>query len=345
MMAFRLVQLAVNIWTISIMVIALNAFTYWLYRRDKYERAQIFFAIACGGIGAFLGAKNRRKPLVVIGLVIALIPMIHIAHSLTLDRIIRYTEITFSSENWPSELDGYRIAFMADKHTIADEAMRRVIRELNGLDIDLLLLGGDFSMGGGTHFQGTLREIAQTNAPDGIFGVEGNHDRYYQLFAEKMKHGIIPLDNSGEHIHEGFFVAGVHDLWRRKPCIETAVAGSVQGDFVLVISHNPDVAMLQPTAGVDLILSGHTHGGQITFFGFPVYLLRNHITRFGTRFTRGFAESADGVPVFVSTGVGVYYNVPRVFARPEVVIFTMYTVTKTPLTHSIYQQSISSCWR
>jgi predicted MPP superfamily phosphohydrolase len=82
--------------------------------------------------------------------------------------------------------------------------------------------------------------------------------------------------------------------------------------------------MVQPTAGVDLILSGHTHGGQITFFGLPLYLLRGSITDYGTRFAHGFAYSADGVPVFTSSGVGPYFNIPRIFARPEVVIFTMY---------------------
>jgi len=84
------------------------------------------------------------------------------------------------------------------------------------------------------------------------------------------------------------------------------------------------VLMTQSTDGVDFVLSGHTHGGQITFFGFPMYLLRGSITEYGTRFGYGFSYSADGTPVFVSRGIGVYYSVPRIWARPEVVIFTMY---------------------
>ena len=81
--------------------------------------------------------------------------------------------------------------------------------------------------------------------------------------------------------------------------------------------------MVQPTAGIDLILSGHTHGGQITFFGIPLYLLCVNITSYGMRFGHGFTDSPDGVPVYTSSGVGDYSTIPRVFARPEVVIFTM----------------------
>ena len=141
----------------------------------------------------------------------------------------------------------------------------------------------------------------------------------------KEQHGIQALDNRGLHVRDGFFLAGVADLWRRNPDVKTAIQGAQEDDFILLISHNPDVSMAQPTAGIDLILSGHSHGGQITFFGFPIYLLRGSITNYGTHFARGFAYSADGATVFVSGGLGPYYGIPRIFTRPEVVIFTMYS--------------------
>ena len=325
----------------SIFFILMNVFTFFLYLIDKRkaiknkwrisERTLIFFTLALGGIGALLGmclarhkTKSRKfKVAAMIGLIIALIPMIHIAHGLTIGRMIRYVEIEFRSESWPAELDGYRIAFMTDMHIITDEDMRRVAAELNERNLDLLLLGGDFSMHN-AHYRGTVREIAQINARDGIFGVEGNHDDYRRLFSAKEQYGITPLDNSGIRIRDGFYLAGVQDLWNRNPNIAEAIRDAEENDFILLLSHNPDVSMLQPTDGVDLILSGHTHSGQITFFGFPMYLLRGSITEYGTRFAHGFSDSADGVPVFTSSGIGLYYVVPRIFARPEVVIFMMY---------------------
>jgi predicted MPP superfamily phosphohydrolase len=200
--------------------------------------------------------------------------------------------------------------------------MGKAATELNKRNLDLLLLGGDFSVRG-DHYQGSLREIARINTTDGIFGVEGNHDDYKLLFTAKAQHGITPLDNNGTQIREGFYLAGVHDMWNRNPDIQMAIRDADTDDFILLVSHNPDVTMAQSTARVDFVLSGHTHNGQITFFGMPLYLLRGSITSYSMRFGHGFTESNDGVPVFTSNGIGDYYTVPRIFSRPEVLIFTM----------------------
>jgi len=318
-----------------------NVLTFFLYVVDKRQAEKnkwrvnkavlIFFTLACGGFGAFIGmrfakhiARSRRfRIATMIGLAIALIPAIHVVSGFTLGRTIRFVEIEFHSENWPAALNGYRIAFMTDMHIIADESIRRVVSELNDRSIDLLLLGGDFSTRN-AHYQGTIREIAQVITTDGIFGVEGNHDNYRWLFDVKERYGIVPLDNCGTHLRQGFFLAGVQDLWNRSPDISVATQGAHTNDFVLLLSHNPDVTMQQSTIGIDLVLAGHTHGGQIAFLGYAMYLLRGSITDYGTRFSYGFNYSADGVPVFTSRGIGVYYTLPRIFARPEVVIFTMY---------------------
>ena len=290
--------------------------------------ALVFITLACGGIGTAIGMwVTRRKRhvspwLAVIGMIIVLIPTVHLVHGLTFDRQVRFYEIEFVSKNWPAELNGYRIAFMTDMHIIPHGDMRAVIEELNTLSIDLLLVGGDFSTRD-NHFLGTVWEIAQATTTDGIFGVEGNHDDFVRLFAAYEQHGITPLDNNGLHIHEGFFLAGVRDLWHGTHDIAAATAGAYDEDFVLLLTHNPDVTMQYPTADVDLIIAGHTHGGQITFFGYAMYLLRGSITDYGTRFSRGFSTSADGVPVFTSSGIGVYYTTPRIWARPEVIIFTL----------------------
>ena len=258
-----------------------------------------------------------RKFTIIIALVIA---AIHIVRALTLDRIMQYKEVPFYSPRWPAALDGYRIAFITDTHSISTRALQQVARELNTRDIDLLLLGGDFW----AHYQRTLDVIAQVETTDGIFGVEGNHDCHVRLFAAMEAHGMVPLTNSGQRIREGFWLAGVEDLWNRHPCIATATADAGD-DFVLLLSHNPDVTMRQDTTGVDLVVSGHSHGGQITFFGIwaPIFTFSNIISDYGRRFASGWATSRDGVPVYVSHGTGD--NVPRIFARRQVIIFTMHS--------------------
>jgi len=173
-------------------LVGMNVITFLLYVMDKRralknkwrirESILIFFTLAGGAFGALLAMRIVRhktkkitfKIFVVLGLILFSIPVIHIVHSLTLDKMIHYVELDFYSENWPSELSGYRIAFMTDIHTTTDEDMAEIVGQLNKRDLDLLLLGGDFSMGN-SHYRGTIREIAQVNARDGIFGVEGNH--------------------------------------------------------------------------------------------------------------------------------------------------------------------------
>ena len=254
-----------------------------------------------------------------------IIMLIHVAHALTLDRIVQYREITFSSPRIPESMDGYRIAFVTDTHEISETRLRGIVDRLNDLRIDLLLLGGDFSYG--SMFSGddpdeprrTMEALAQVITTDGIFGVYGNHD-YLQVLSRDMEdNGIKLLQNSGLHVRENFYLGGVSG---RSPSVYGAMRGSGPDDFSLLMAHVPDVSMRQDTLGVDLILSGHTHGGQVTFFGLWAPVLSvNYVTHYGQRFRSGWAYSRDGVPVFVSNGAGEY--VPRVFARPQVIIFTL----------------------
>jgi hypothetical protein len=250
-------------------------------------------------------------------IIIAVITLIHIIHAVTFDQIVEYKEIAFSSEKIPPELDGYKIAFIADTH-YSHNRLRGITERLNNEQIDLLLLGGDYSENYGGEL--CMEILSQVATADGIFGVDGNHDNHELLFENMQAHGIIPLRNTGLYIKDGFFLAGVEDLWQLNPCIETAIDSSTSEDFVLLLSHNPDVAMQQDTTGVDLILSGHTHGGQIALFGIWTPAL-GFVTEYGNRFKSGWADSHDGTPIYVSRGVG--QHIIRVFARPQVIILTL----------------------
>jgi len=165
--------------------------------------------------------------------------------------------------------------------------------------------------------------LSRVQAADGIFGVAGNHDTLFNLYQTMEANGITPLSNSGLHLHKGFFLSGVQDLLTGHANIAQAISGAYPGDFVLLVSHNPDISMRQDTTGVDLILSGHNHGGQITLFGLwaPALAPRFGITRYGQRFMSGWSYSQDGTPVFTSNGIGEY--LPRVFARPQVIVITL----------------------
>ena len=267
---------------------------------------------------------SRKKVSQVLAIIGFMIAVVHAIHAFTLDGTIEYTEVSFTSPRVPPELDGYLIAFIVDTHRISQERLLGMVEELNQRQPDLVLLGGDFASI--SEMQWAIEMLSSIQTTDGIFGVEGNHDSYLHLFAAMRHFGITPLSNSGYLVRENFFVAGVEDLWNRESCVNTAIANATANDFVLLVSHNPDVAMQQDTTGVDLILSGHIHGGQITLFGLwaPYLTLGgNSITNYGHRFRQGFAKSYDDVPVYVSRGVGEY--LPRVFSRPEVAMVRLNT--------------------
>jgi len=256
----------------------------------------------------------------------AMVTTIHVIHALTLDRIIQYVEIPFHSDRLPPELEGYRIAFISDIHYMSTIQLKEIVSYLNTNipNIDLLLLGGDNPIN--PHVSWTILNIlSYVNTTDGIFGVEGNHDRREYLFPAMLDNGITPLFNHGVYARPNLFIAGTSCLRRVYPIsasIERAIENAQPDDFVILLAHQPDIVMQQSTLGVDLVLSGHTHGGEVTFFGrWAPALTFTNVTQYGHRFMSGWATSKDDTPVYVTNGVG--NHTVRMFARPQVVIITL----------------------
>ena len=253
--------------------------------------------------------------------ILGIIVLVHLIHAVTLDRAVMYREITFTSPYIPEEMDGYTIAFLTDLHADTGRRLKGIVEELDRRQLDLLLLGGDFTFDK-NDIESTMDLLAQIHTRDGVFGVEGNHDDYQLLFPAMEAHGFTPLSNSGVYLRDGFFIAGVEDLWNRNPDVTAATNQASDDSFILLISHNPDVTMTQDTSHVNLTLSGHTHGGQFNIFNrISIGLDTRVISDYGNRFKGGLASSRDNTPVYVCNGVGEYY--PRVFARPEVTIITL----------------------
>jgi len=257
-------------------------------------------------------------------IVCLIVILIHIIHATTLDNTIEYKEVSFYSSDLPKEMNGYRIAFITDIHSMSIDHLTEIIDNLNNKSINLLVLGGDYPTSK-ENLQKTMNTISYINSTDGIFGVEGNHDNYPDLLAAMDKYGINLLSNNGFYIRNNFYLAGVEDLWNRNANIAFATQIALPEDFVLLIAHNPDITMQQKTSEIDLVLCGHTHGGQVRFFGvFAPALIPNIVTDYNQKFMTGWSESRDGIPVYVSNGVGTFLNMSRVFARPQVIMLTLF---------------------
>ena len=182
------------------------------------------------------------------------------------------TEIRF--KNLPPELDGFKIALLADLHVdkfTPSEFIPEVVRRINALEPDLVTVVGDFADGKVTDFAPRIAGLKNLRAKYGIFGVPGNHE-YYTNYRECMAHlrslGIIMLENSRQTVAPHLVVAGITDpaaarYQQTMPDPDAALGGLPEGNFVLFLAHRPIFASRAAKLGANLQLSGHTHGGAM----------------------------------------------------------------------------------
>lgn len=247
-------------------------------------------------------------------LIILIIGAVHIISALTFDRIIYIKNYNHKSPKIKADLSGFKIAFISDIHFIPQKRLLYAVNTINEHKADILLIGGDFARG--RHLENALKALSGVKTKHGTYVIEGNHDNK-SLEAGCRKYGLKLLENKGLSIEPGLYIAGVKDLKSKRTDIRKALKGAENSDFVVLMAHNPDTAMRDESAGSDLILSGHTHNGHVTFFGIWKPLLV-FVSRYGGKFGGGWAENHMGVPVYVSSGLGTHRFRPRVFARPEI---------------------------
>lgn len=246
-------------------------------------------------------------------------------------RRLRIERIDLKSSKLPPEFDGTRLVFVADIHAgpyLGTDRMQALVDTVNGLDPDILVLGGDY-VGGRTNGAGVFYSAAKGfNARLAKVAVLGNHDVWEgasEARAGLSAAGFTVLENAGlrvEHAGATIHLAGVDDLYTGRPDCAEAGSGIEPSDFAVLVSHNPDTldGQLPDTATTwDLALAGHTHGGQVTFFGMVAPIMPS---RFGERYRNGWRTEHD-VPILVSNGVGTVTAPLRFFARPEIHVITL----------------------
>ncbi len=239
------------------------------------------------------------------------------------------TRRTVRLRNLPAPFEGTTVAFLADVHHgpfVPRAYVRHVVATTNALGPDIIALGGDYTHAGHRYIAPVHEDLAGLKARLGRFAVLGNHDHWDGLvesIAGVERSGITLLRNSGAWIEEGgarLRVAGVADLWTGRPDVARAVGDEATGgDAVLLLSHNPDVAETLRDPRVGLMLSGHTHGGQVVI---PGYGAPRVPSRYGQKYLRGLVRGPS-CPVYVTRGVGTITPPVRLFCRPEVVLLTL----------------------
>lgn len=226
----------------------------------------------------------------------------------------------------PAALDGFRIVQLSDLHIsrlLGESWVRRVVRRSNALQPDLLVITGDLVDGELARRAGAVAPLQQLQARHGVYAVAGNHE-YYSRFDPWMAHfrqlGIRMLENSHVLIPAAaapgarLILAGVTDAaaggyGRARPDLKAALAGAPAGLPVVLLAHRPTRAAEHARRGVDLQLSGHTHGGQ-------VLLMHWLVRRANQGFIAGFYRVQDML-LYVSRGTGLWAGFPLRLGCPS----------------------------
>lgn len=235
------------------------------------------------------------------------------------------TEYDIYDPQIPAEFDGYEIVFVADIHHgpfFSYERVENLRDKINEFDADLILLGGDYVHRGPAYIEPAFDGLTGLSANDGAFGVLGNHDHWDGAEATRdgfAKADITVIDNRRIVIPRGKSIihlsgVGDYDEGFQKFSREEDV-------FTILVSHNPDYAPELTNEKPSLMLCGHTHGGQVTFFGLWAPILPS---KYGNQFRYG-KINYNGIKMIVTSGVGTITPPVRFFARPEIVKITLHS--------------------
>jgi predicted MPP superfamily phosphohydrolase len=231
----------------------------------------------------------------------------------------------------PAEADGLRVAALSDTHVGRwrdGRSVTHAVEMANAEEPDLALLLGDYChrLAGGTQasFDEAIHPFAGLTAPLGIFAIMGNHD--YWDGEEEVQRAFetagVPLlvnEHRRVPIRTGHLaVVGLDDLWVGGTSVGDAYEGLPSHVPRLTLSHNPDRFIENDDADLGLMLSGHTHGGQICIPGFgPIRVPIQH-----TQYAMGLHERG-GHLLYTSRGVGTITPPIRLFCPAEVSIITL----------------------
>ncbi len=249
---------------------------------------------------------------------------------------VEVVQRTFLLRNLPPQFDGFRIVQISDIHMeeYAEEYfLRDVIRQVNALNADLLLVTGDFVSRGplpvsySMAASGRCAALLSTLTCPERYGVLGNHDAVIgsRLIRDHMENNGLPLlvnqyvrvERGGAHI----FLAGVDDIAEGQPNLTLALPEKPDAPMILM-AHEPDylgrIFTHERGRLVDLVISGHTHGGQVRIPGFRPLAL----PPLGKLYPEGH-YFLGSLQLYVNRGIGTVGVPFRLNCPPEITVATL----------------------
>ena len=244
---------------------------------------------------------------------------------------IEVTQHTVKLPYLPREFDGFRLAQISDIHfedgNMAND-LPAICALVSAQNADAIVVTGDFvTTANEVDANALARGLAPLRAPQGVFGIMGNHD-YWGGQATQMILGMLvatPVkmlvnqthvwERNGARLH----LAGYDDFWIGIADYDGVAARIPNREAAIALGHEPDFADRVSTLGkFGLMLSGHSHGGQIALpGGIPI-----HVPTYATKFPRGWYD-VNGMRLYTNRGLGTIGIPMRFCSRPEISIFTL----------------------
>lgn len=236
--------------------------------------------------------------------------------------------VTLAVRDLPPAFDGVRIAHLSDLHIggfMPRSVGERWVRMTNRERPDLVAVTGDLVTSGTAFHQDIADVLGQLEAPLGTFVSMGNHDYFGDgepLITLMRERGVRVLRNASTVVERGggrLRVAGVDDTWTRRADLDQALGGAEPGVPTVLLAHDPDLFPAAVARGADVVLSGHTHAGQVAV---PFLARRLNLSRLRHQYTYGVYHEGDA-SLYVHAGLGITGPPVRLGAAPEIVLITL----------------------
>ena len=257
-------------------------------------------------------------------------------------RWIEVTRLDIPLPGLPEELEGFTIVQLSDLHVgphVTADHIRRGVALTNALEADLVILTGDFVYRSAEYSEACARELASLRASHGVYAVLGNHDVWTnadEVAGNLERAGLAVLRNERQVLIVGgarLWLLGIEDtgytggffsdfkaMWREAhDALSILLQGIPPAEARLLLVHNPDFTEMLPRGRIDLILCGHTHGGQVRlpFIGAPVVP-----SCFGQKYASGLVHRPDAL-IYVNRGLGLIAPPMRFLCRPEITVLRL----------------------
>ena len=228
----------------------------------------------------------------------------------------------------PPSFHGFTLAHLTDIHFgsfVSESFVERIVHTTNALGTDAIVCTGDYVLGNDTteKIDKIWPILAKLKARYGVYSVLGNHDHWadndrslywLERTGQNIRHVCKPIYKGRDRI----FIGGAGDYWEDDLAIDKAFSCSDKNDCRLLLAHNPDSVDTNFNTPLSLVLSGHTHGGQVIvpFLGPPVLPVKNK------DYSSGLITTPK-TQLFISRGIGWAIYPVRFNCYPEIAVLEL----------------------